>query len=597
MSKGDGFDFLNRLGLKLRLFGILVVLAGLFAWMSYEGISGMSSSHQALLELSAKAMQAVDTARSAQVHFKKQVQEWKNILIRGNDPALFEKYRNKFFAEETKVREILAELRGQLQADGADVSAVDSLLAEHETLGRKYRDALRSYDPQRLDSFQVVDRQVRGIDRAPTREMDRLVESIHTQSTDQLSRMDRFLAADNEQIRRLFLVAAVVFLVLIVATMVWLMHAVLTPLGRLNKSFEAIGNGDFSERIDIPCKDEVGDLVCSAERMRESLLNSFTDVSRVLGAIAQGDLTEQVSAEYRGAFARLKQDVNAATERLTQLITQIKSTADSVHVGAREIAQGNTDLAQRTEEQASNLERTAASMEQMTSSVKQNAGNAQRANELASNTREQAMQGGNAVREAVSAMEMINDSSKKIADIIVMIDEIASQTNLLALNAAIEAARAGEAGHGFAVVADEVRDLAQRSARAANEIKELIQDTVAKVEEGSRLVDASGKSLQEIVAAVKDVSDIVSDIALASQEQSVGIDEVNRAVAQIDEITQQNAALVQEVATASETMGDQVQSLSALLERFKVDPREGAVGLGEGTLQVLDDLEAARSVA
>ncbi|MEY4761515.1 MAG: hypothetical protein RLZZ200_1371, partial [Pseudomonadota bacterium] len=262
-------------------------------------------------------------------------------------------------------------------------------------------------------------------------------------------------------------------------------------------------------------------------------------------------------------------------DNMSGVISQVKDAASEVHRGADEISQGNTNLSQRTEEQASSLEETASSMEEMTSTVKQNADNAGQANQLAVAARDQAEKGGAVVAKAVRAMSEINDSSKRIADIIGVIDEIAFQTNLLALNAAVEAARAGEQGRGFAVVATEVRNLAGRSATAAKEIKGLIQDSVKKVDEGSVLVTQSGATLEQIVSAVKKVTDIVAEIAAASQEQSAGIEQVNKAVMQLDELTQQNAALVEQASAASQSMADQARGLNETMARYRVEEGGG----------------------
>jgi methyl-accepting chemotaxis protein len=258
-----------------------------------------------------------------------------------------------------------------------------------------------------------------------------------------------------------------------------------------------------------------------------------------------------------------------------ELVKRVKGAAAEVQAGAEEISKGNLNLSQRTEQQASSLEETASSMEEMTSTVKQTADNAGQANQLAMAARLQAEKGGVVVSSAVNAMGGINTASKKIADIIGVIDEIAFQTNLLALNAAVEAARAGEQGRGFAVVATEVRNLAGRSATAAKEIKALIQDSVSKVDEGSKLVDESGRTLDEIVNAVKKVTDIVAEIAAASREQSAGIEQVNKAVMQMDQTTQQNAALVEEASAASQAIVEQAQALNGMISRYNVGDSAG----------------------
>jgi len=285
--------------------------------------------------------------------------------------------------------------------------------------------------------------------------------------------------------------------------------------------------------------------------------------------VANGELDGSIHIERDDELGKLMQALKNMTEKLSKIVTEVRASADSVGSAAKQISAGNNDLSQRTQEQASALEETASSMEEMTSTTKQNADNARQANQLAAGTRDQASQGGQVVSNAVEAMSEINTSSKKIADIIGVIDEIAFQTNLLALNAAVEAARAGEQGRGFAVVASEVRNLAQRSATAAKEIKGLISDSVEKVHSGSKLVDASGETLSGIVSSVKKVSDIVAEIAAASQEQSSGIEQVNKAIMQMDEVTQQNAALVEQAAAASKSMEDQAQKMVELMSFFR----------------------------
>ena len=293
----------------------------------------------------------------------------------------------------------------------------------------------------------------------------------------------------------------------------------------------------------------------------------------VTNHIAGGDLTMEVVTR-EGDSTSLLAGMKRMQENLRSTVFQIKTSTNTIDVASKEIAEGNADLSQRTEEQASSLEEAASSMEELTSTVKQNAENARQANQLATTASEVAVKGGTVVGQVVTTMISINESSKKIVDIISVIDGIAFQTNILALNAAVEAARAGEQGRGFAVVATEVRTLAQRSAAAAKEIKELISDSVHNVEDGTRLVDQAGKTMDEVVSAVKRVTDVMAEIAAASQEQSSGIEQVNTAITQMDEVTQQNAALVEEAAAAAESMEEQAHNLTHAVSAFKLAHNE-----------------------
>ena len=293
------------------------------------------------------------------------------------------------------------------------------------------------------------------------------------------------------------------------------------------------------------------------------------ELQTMLSAINGGQLGKRIDlAGKSGFFEAMSRGINQLADNITATVSMVKSAAEEIHRGAQEISQGNSNLSSRTEEQAASLEETASSMEEMTQTIRQNADNASQASQLALAARDQAEQGGQVVGKAVQAMSGINESARTIADIISVIDEIAFQTNLLALNAAVEAARAGEQGRGFAVVASEVRNLAGRSATAAKEIKDLIQDSVKKVEDGSHLVTQSGHTLEQIVHSVKKVSDIVAEIAAASREQSLGIDQVGRAIAQMDELTQQNAALVEQATAASQGMAGEAGSLNGMLDHY-----------------------------
>ncbi|MDO8931339.1 MAG: methyl-accepting chemotaxis protein [Rhodocyclaceae bacterium] len=292
--------------------------------------------------------------------------------------------------------------------------------------------------------------------------------------------------------------------------------------------------------------------------------------SEVLNLVARGDLTRTVEDDYAGIFGQLKDDTNTTVERLREVVGRIKEASDAINVASKEIAAGNQDLSARTEQAASNLEETSSSMEELNATVKQNAENAKQANELAHSSNEIAVRGGEMVKRVVSTMGDIQSSSRKIADIIGVIDSIAFQTNILALNAAVEAARAGEQGRGFAVVATEVRNLAQRSATAAKEIKGLIAESVDKVEGGARLVQQAGSTMDEVVQSFQRVAALVTDISSASREQSAGIEQVTQAVSQMDEVTQQNAALVEEAAAAAESLEEQAQGLVQAVGSFKL---------------------------
>jgi methyl-accepting chemotaxis protein len=338
---------------------------------------------------------------------------------------------------------------------------------------------------------------------------------------------------------------------------------------RQAKLVERANAGDFSGRVDTA---GFAGYQLELANGLNALIGSYeafvAELARVFGALAHGDLSQRVGAAFAGRLDELKSDTNTTVAKLTEVVQQIQLTADLVRAGAVELNRGNEDLRSRTEQQAASLQETSSSMEEMTSTVRHNADNASQANQLAAAARDLAAKGGDVVGRAIEAMSAISTSSRKITDIIGVIDELAFQTNLLALNAAVEAARAGEQGRGFAVVASEVRNLAGRSAEAAREIKGLIQDSVAKVDDGSRLVDESGRTLEEIVASVKKVTGLIAEISAASSEQATGVEEMTRVVAQMDDATQKNAALVEEGAAAAESLTGHAATLTQLLSFF-----------------------------
>jgi methyl-accepting chemotaxis protein len=397
----------------------------------------------------------------------------------------------------------------------------------------------------------------------------------------------------------------------------WLSVAKISkPLRRLSERMNTLAQGDFESEIEgRERRDEVGSMAQAVEVFKNAGLEKIrlqaeaaeqqnageaerrrneaaraaaaAQVKHVVDALgtglahlSKGDLSYRITEEFAAEYKKIQDDFNGAIGQLSETVGAIVTAAREVSNASEEISTATTDLSQRTEEQAASIEETAASMEEISATVKKNAENAQQANAFSAETRAVAGRGGDVVAEAIKAMTRIEDSARKIADIIGVIDEIARQTNLLALNAAVEAARAGEAGRGFAVVASEVRSLAQRSSQAAKDIKDLIVNSSGQVEEGVQLVNSAGASLNEIVESIKKVAGIVSEIASASIEQSTGIDQINRALTQMDEVTQQNSALVEENAATAKTLQTQAAAMQERVEFFQIGDAQAMNGHG-----------------
>ena len=349
----------------------------------------------------------------------------------------------------------------------------------------------------------------------------------------------------------------------------------LTMRDSIDQLVNAVSSGDFNQRIDLA---KVGDthrkLAEGMNTFAQVVDDATSEMSEILTALAEGDLTQRIETSYQGRFNELKDSANRTADQLSGIVAQIKASADELKNASSEITSGTEDLSQRTEQGAANLQETAASTEELAATVRQNAENAKNASELAGGADQNAKKGGQVVEQAVNAMAGIEESAKRITDIIGVIDEIAFQTNLLALNASVEAARAGEAGKGFAVVAQEVRQLAQRSAQAAADIKILIQDSNGQVKDGVQLVNQAGEALTEIVGSIGKVAGIVQEIAHASQEQAIGVQEINNSVASMDEMTQQNSALVEESTASSRVLGSEAGKLAELMAFFKLGAQQ-----------------------
>jgi len=509
-----------KLSLKLPLAfaaALLLVLgAALYAIYSLNHSLGIFSTTVQASDDNERASNDLELA------FKTQVQEWKNTLLRGKDPNALEKYWNAFIKTEREIAEKSMKLAAALPSGDAR-SLVEKFVVAHATMGQNYRKGFEAFKAAGFDAA-AGDAAVHGMDRAPAKLLDEAGEKIAAES----AAMSAHATAQGQR-------ATIVGLVLML---------IVCGAG-------SIGGVLFSRAITRP-------------------IGQAVEVAR---GVAAGDLTLKFDARGSDEAAQLLRALKEMQSSLASVVSSVRQNSESVATASAQIAQGNEDLSRRTEEQASALEETAASMEQLSSTVKQNADNAKQANQLANGASMVAVKGGEVVVQVVETMKGINESSKRIADIISVIDNIAFQTNILALNAAVEAARAGEQGRGFAVVASEVRSLAGRCADAAKEIKTLITNSVERVEQGTTLVDQAGTTMTEVVNSIQRVTDIMGEISAASSEQSAGVAQVGEAITQMDRVTQQNAALVEESAAAAESLKGQAQQLVQSVAVFKLGQR------------------------
>ena len=507
--------------MKLRLKLPLVFTAALLLLLA-AALFGIARLNQALTTYETEVAASVDherVAASMLVAFKVQVQEWKNVLLRGKDAAQLKRYWAAFEKEEAAIQTQAAQLLKGLPAGDAR-ERVQQFAQAHQRMGTDYRKGLEAFHSAGLDP-QAGDQAVKGMDREPAKLLDQAGELIQKAAA---------ATADKaaERARNATVMSLAVMLIVCAAGII---AAVL-----------------FSRTVTQP-------------------LDRAVQVSQ---AVAGGDLTVATASQGKDEIALLLNALYAMQGSLSQVVHNVRQNADMVASASTQIAQGNHDLSARTESQASALEETAASMEELGSTVRQNADNARQANQMAMNASTVAVQGGEVVSQVVETMKGISTASNKIADIIGVIDGIAFQTNILALNAAVEAARAGEQGRGFAVVASEVRSLAGRSAEAAKEIKSLISASVERVEQGNIQAEKAGETMTEVVNAIRRVTDIMGEISAASSEQSAGVSQVGEAVTQMDQATQQNAALVEQMAAAAGSLSGQARELVQAVAQFRL---------------------------
>jgi methyl-accepting chemotaxis protein len=515
-----------RIAVRLGLLGVVMLAATVT--VGFGGWRGLSRTHDLQVhstDTAAHFAAAVDMARVAQVDFKKQVQEWKDLLLRGNDPDAFTKHHDGFVAQSSAVDKDLASLKQQMAALGLKTDGVDAAVATHADLGTKYLAAIQHYDAKDPKSVHVVDGLVAGIDRAPTAAIDGLVAKMKQDAQAESSQIDQ-QSRDAFRDACMFLVAVVLCAMLAGATLIWLLaYSITAPIGRAVKVAQAVAEGDLSTQVAVTSHDETGKLLAALDAMNS---------------------------------------------QLRRVVNTIRAGSTEISTSTRQIASGNQDLSARTSEQAAALEETSSSMQEFTNSVNANAMRAHEASRLAELATDIAKQSGTAMSEAVSAMNQVQDVAGRISEITETMDRIATQTHILALNASVEAARAGEAGKGFNVVAGEVQSLARNSRTASREIRSLIEESVTIIVSGTQMIAHAESMVGNLLNRVDDVARTVNAIASQSAEQATGIQQVNRAVQQMDEVTQSNAALVEEAAAAADTVQMRAHSLVESVEFFKL---------------------------
>lgn len=595
---------------------LMLALLGVGA-QGVQSLRTTSASNAAASKTIAEYERSVNAARTAQVSFKIQVQEWKNILLRGDKAEAFEKYSNGFKEMSEVTAKSLKELRDVDAGLGLDIRAESELLAAHEELGQKYLAALASYDIKNPASSHVVDGKVKGLDRAINEKLDQVVDTTRQRM---VSLRDATAKEADARLSSSSSVMAVVICVamLLGAGAVWLIRrSIVPPLARTIEYFKRISSGKFDNDIQVENNDEIGEVLLALRAMQTKLggdvresnelaaqvaqvvqnaargnfksrIEAATDnvafkslasgvnqlmgttdaalseIARVLSALASGDLTQRITTDYSGTFGQLQQDANTTGEKLTEIIDEVRTAADALTAAASQVSATAQSLAQAASEQATNVDQTSMSVEEMTGLVTRNAQNAQITDEMATQSATEAVDGSEAVIRTVSAM-------KQIASKISVVDDIAYQTNLLALNAAIEAARAGEHGEAFAVVAAEVRSLAERSSVASREIASLAVDSV-------NVSEKAGELISTMVPSIRKTSGLVQEIASACAGQTSGLAQITRSMSLVNAATQRNASSSEELAATAEELSGQATQLQSLISFFSLDRKRAGAG-------------------
>jgi methyl-accepting chemotaxis protein len=491
--------------------------------MLLAGVVSLFRMDQAIVyfETDVQALARVENrASEAESHFKTQVQEWKNVLLRGYATDQFKRFWTAFEKQEQAVAEDVRAVAEAMKGEPEIAALADQFLQAHQKMAEGYRRGLAAFEASNFDS-RAGDQAVSGMDREPAR----LLRELQTAITEHSLALQAEAARNAHQTFYVSLGVLGVLTLLGILFSLWMSKSLVSPIQASVAFANQVAKGDLTAHTHITGTDEVSDLRFALKDMQASLAG---------------------------------------------IVANVRQAAQGLSSASDQIASGNHDLSVRTEHQASSLEETAASMEQLTEAVNQNAASASEANRLAEAASQVAMQGGQAVSEVVQTMRGISESSRRIGDIIGVIDGIAFQTNILALNAAVEAARAGEAGRGFAVVASEVRSLAGRSGEAAREIKSLIGTSLERVEAGNLQVDRAGATMQQVVDSIQRVTQLVASITAASREQSEGVSQIGSAVQQLDQATQQNAALVEEMAAAAQSLHLQASELMQTVSVFRL---------------------------